>query len=391
MSVAFVVQRYGADVAGGAEALCRQTARALAARGREVTVFTTTARDYLRWEPHFAAGEDVEDGVRVRRFDADPGRPKHSSSLLRRLVAGDDDPDVEREWALAQGPVSRGLLAALAEERDRHGAMALWTYLYATTQMAMPLVADRSVLVPLAHSEPMFRFGLTRGLVRMAAALAFLTPEERGLVDDMHGIGDRPSAVVGAGIDPGPEGDASRARGRRALPERFALYVGRVDAAKGIDALVRAHGAYRAAGGPLGLVLAGRAAGRLRLPEWVVGTGFVDDDERADLLAACDAVVLPSPHESLSLVALEAWAAGRPTLATMRSDVLAGQTARAGGGLLYDDGLSYMRQLSRLASDPELADLLGRTGKRFVADWTWDAAASRWMDLIDQVESSSKR
>ena len=83
----------------------------------------------------------------------------------------------------------------------------LFTYLYATTQLAMPLVADRAVLVPLAHDEPMLRFGLTRGLVRSAAGLAFMTPEERRLVDDLHGLGDRPEAVVGAGLDPAPAGD----------------------------------------------------------------------------------------------------------------------------------------------------------------------------------------
>ncbi len=363
MSVAFVVQRYGADVAGGAEALCRQTARALVARGREVTVYTTTARDYLRWEPHFAAGEADEDGVRVRRFDAEPGRPEVSAPLLRQLTTVGGDADAERAWALAQGPVSRALLAALAEDRARHGAVALWTYLYATTQMAMPLVADRSVLVPLAHSEPMFRFGLTRGLVRMATALAFLTPEERRLVDDMHGIGGRPSAVVGAGIEPGPEGDASRAHTRRELPARFVLYVGRVDGAKGIDALVRAHGAYRAAGGPLGLVLAGRAAGRLQLPEWVVTTGFVDDAERADLLAASEAVVLPSPHESLSLVALEAWGAGRPTQAPQRGGVQAGHTARARGGQQNDEAHTDKPQHTRRATPTDQAGLRGRPGR----------------------------
>ena len=59
--------------------------------------------------------------------------------------------------------------------------------------------------------------------------------------------------------------------------------------------------------------------------------------------------------------------------------------------LLYDDPLSYMRQLSRLASDPDLAALLGRTGRTFVEGWTWDAAAARWSDLLDQVASSSNR
>ena len=132
-------------------------------------------------------------------------------------------------------------------------------------------------------------------------------------------------------------------------------------------------------------MLAGRPAGDPRLPDWVVTTGFVDEGTRADLLDACEVVVLPSPHESLSLVALEAWRAGRPTLATMRSEVLAGQTARSGGGLLYGDALSYARQLARLASDPALREVLGRTGAAWAAEQTWDACAGRWRALLERV------
>ena len=132
-------------------------------------------------------------------------------------------------------------------------------------------------------------------------------------------------------------------------------------------------------------MLAAGPAGGLRLPHWVVATGFVDAATRADMLEACELVVLPSPHESLSLAALEAWRAGRPTLATVRSDVLAGQTARSGGGLLYVDGLSYARQVARLASDAELRALLGSRGARFAAGQTWDACARRWRGLLARV------
>ncbi len=385
MRLSFVVQRYGAEVAGGAEALCRSTARALAERGDEVTVLTTTARDYLTWEPHYAQGTERDGAVSVRRFAADPPDPHRSAELVRRLALGAGDDGDEAAWALAQGPVAPGLLRALGDGAGRADAVVLFTYLYATTQLAMPLVADRAVLVPLAHDEPMLRFGLTRGLVRSAAGLAFMTPEERRLVDDLHGLGDGPEAVVGAGLDPAPAGDGRRARAGRTLPVRFALYLGRVDVAKGVDALVRAHDAYRRNGGSLGLVLAGRPAGDPRLPDWVVTTGFVDEGTRADLLDACEAVALPSPHESLSLVALEAWRAGRPTLATMRSEVLAGQTARSGGGLLYGDALSYARQLARLASDPALREVLGRTGAAWAAEQTWDACAGRWRALLERV------
>jgi glycosyltransferase involved in cell wall biosynthesis len=164
-----------------------------------------------------------------------------------------------------------------------------------------------------------------------------------------------------------------------------------VDRAKGLGGLLRAHAAYRAGGGRLGLVLAGRAAGAMRLPRWAMTTGFVDERTRADLMAAADAVVLPSPYESLSLVALEAWAAGRPTLATARSAVLAGQTARSGGGLLYTGPRTYAHQLARLAADPALRERLGRAGADWVAPQTWPLAARRWRALLARVRQPLSR
>jgi glycosyltransferase involved in cell wall biosynthesis len=219
-------------------------------------------------------------------------------------------------------------------------------------------------------------------LVRAARTIAYMTPEEAQLVQDLHG--PTAGAVVGSGVDPAPLGDAGRARRRQQLPRRFALYLGRVDASKGLPQLIRAHKGYRRGGGRLGLVLAGRRAGRMRLPRWAVATGFLTEQERADLLAAADVVVLPSPYESLSLVALEAWAAGIPTLANMRSAVLAGQTARSGGGLLYDSE-RYVRQLTRLASDDDLRTMLSQRGRAFSAAQSWDEVARGWRRLLASV------
>ena len=400
MSIAFVVQRYGAEVAGGAEALCRDTARALVRAGEEVTVFTTTARDYLTWAPYYPVGTTTDDGVTVRRFAVDPPDPERSADLVRHLGLNPGDPVLEAEWAKAQGPVSRDMLTALRDVGARHPpvpdtggclapgrdcprVVALWTYLYATSQMAMPIVRDRAIVVPLAHEEPMLRFALTRGVIRSARAHAFMVPEEQALVRQMVGTGDIPGVVVGAGLDPAPDGDADRIRRTRPLPRRFALYLGRVDASKGVDALIRAHSAYRDSGGELGLVLAGREAAGLDIPGWVFTTGFISNEERADLLAAAEVVVLPSPYESLSLVALEAWRAGRPTLGYARSEVVAGQTARSGGGLLYTGPDTYGTQLRRLARNPEERRAFGEQGRAFAADWTWDACVARWREVIN--------
>src|SRR5439155_12907706 len=100
---------------------------------------------------------------------------------------------------------------------------------------------------------------------------------------------------------------------------------------------------------------------------WVTAPGFVTETERSDLLAAAEVVVMPSRNESLSLVLMEAWQAGRPTLATGRSEVLAGQTARSGGGLLYLSPDDYVRQVGRLHASEPLRAALGGAGAAWAA------------------------
>ena len=385
MRIAFVVQRYGKEVAGGAEVLARATAHALASRGHHITVLTTTARDYLHWTPHYPEGTVSDGPVSVQRFDADPADPMLASRLARKIALGWGDWDDEVRWAIAQGPVSGGLIAALKRAVEDYDVFVLWTYLYSTTQLAMSLVADRAVLVPLAHDEPMLRFRVTRGLMALASGFAFLTPEERRLVHEQHVMAPRPEEVVGAGLAPAVRGDPARVRGVLDLPDRFALYLGRIDPGKGIAALFRAHAAYRSAGGDLGLVLAGRAADGVRVPSWVRQIGFVDEQTKADLLAASDVLVLPSTNESLSLVLMEAWQAGCPTLATGQSDVLTGQSVRSGGGLTYCDDRDYARQLHRLSTDSTLRERLSTSGVAWAAGETWSKALDRWEALLNQV------
>ncbi len=93
--------------------------------------------------------------------------------------------------------------------------------------------------------------------------------------------------------------------------------------------------------------------------------GYVSDQDKYDVLAGAEALVMPSYFESLSMVMLEAWAIGVPVLANGRCDVLAGQCLRSNGGLFYANGREFEAMLDTLLDDPALADELGENGRAF--------------------------
>ncbi len=75
-TLAFVIPWYGPGIAGGAEAECRATAGALAARGLSVEILTTCARDHASpGADDYPEGPDEIGGLPVRRFKVRPRDP----------------------------------------------------------------------------------------------------------------------------------------------------------------------------------------------------------------------------------------------------------------------------------------------------------------------------
>ena len=87
MRLAFVVQRYGLDIAGGAEYHCRLVAQQLA-RHAQVEVLTTCAADYITWANHYPEGLEELEGVPVRRFRVKrPRDPERFAAWTDRVPA----------------------------------------------------------------------------------------------------------------------------------------------------------------------------------------------------------------------------------------------------------------------------------------------------------------
>jgi len=106
-------------------------------------------------------------------------------------------------------------------------------------------------------------------------------------------------------------------------------------------------------------------------------------------MSAASALVMPSFYESLSMVALEAWALGRPVLANARCDVLLGQCRRSAGGLCYAHFGDFETMLSRLLEDPSAAADLGRRGREyFDAQYSWSVIEDKYLAMFERLRST---
>src|SRR4030042_6972970 len=85
MKLAFVVQRYGMEINGGAELHCRWIAEHMG-KYSDVEVLTTRALDYITWKNHYPRGQGVVNGVPVRRFSVTRTRHPERFGRLQRYI-----------------------------------------------------------------------------------------------------------------------------------------------------------------------------------------------------------------------------------------------------------------------------------------------------------------
>src|SRR6476660_1251089 len=114
MRVCYVVQRYGMQIAGGAEQHCREMAERMARRGHEVEVATTCAQSYVDWADAYEPGQSTIGGVVVHRFRvAAPRDTLLFTELNRRMVRGRGARPLfaQKEGMRAQGPGSPDLIS----------------------------------------------------------------------------------------------------------------------------------------------------------------------------------------------------------------------------------------------------------------------------------------
>ena len=386
ISLGIVVQRYGAEVVGGAETLARDVAERLAGQGLAVTVYTTCARDYVTWRNEYEPGESRLNGVVVRRFPVTRERDiaafnRLSDAFFAVPPGGDRD---EEAWIAEQGPLCPGLVQALADAEPGTDLYLFFTYLYYPTVAGLRAVNKPAILFPTAHDELPIRMQLMAGVFRKPCALFFLTQAEMDLVKRLF---DPPGALrlVRTGLDMPGRADAGSFRRRYGLRAPYLIYAGRIERGKGLEPVFDHFRALRR-DREVDLVLIGKKL--MDLPD-IPGLRYLGFVPEADKYAAFQGAVLslqPSPLESLSITTLESFAMGTPVLVNRDCPALVEHVRASGGGLTYGNEEEFLAGFRAVAGHPLRRWLMGRRGRRYVQQYySWQAVIKEIMAGIDEI------
>ncbi len=390
MKLAIVVHRYGADISGCSELHARYLAERLAAHA-EVRVLTTCARDYVTWRNELPPGEDVVNGVAVERFAVARERDVFEFSR-RSSQCFDETHSIEHElrWLASEGPACPGLVRRLRRRPGEFDFVLLFSVRYYHAYHGARAVPHAAVLVPTAEREGALGLAIFRPIFRGVRAIMYNSHEERALIAAVSSNDHVPGVVVGVGSEMPASVDPGRARQTFGLHDRFVVYVGRIDANKGCAELFDFFTRYVTwSGRAVDLVLVGQATLPVPGHPRIRPLGYLSDADKFDVMAAADLLVVPSPYESLSMAALEAWALGRPVLANARCDVLVGQCVRSNAGLYYGNAAEFDAALDRLLDDERLAAALGARGRTyFERHYSWPVIVRTYLDMFRRLTDS---
>jgi glycosyltransferase involved in cell wall biosynthesis len=387
VKLAVVVQRYGADINGGAELHARYVAEMLARRHR-VEVLTTCAHDYVTWKAHYPEGTETINGVPVRRFPVAHERdPRDFGQRSELVFTRSHSVADELAWLESEGPTSPALIDYVGQQADAFDFFLFFSYRYYHAYHGVRRVPHKAILVPTAERDATLGLSIFGPVFRAARALMYNSPEERAIIQAASGNTSVPGVVVGIGSDLPRETAPERFRRKYDVSGPFVIYVGRIDQNKGCAELFDYFGNYRPRlGQQLSLILAGNSILPIPAHPRIRHLGFISDRDKFDAIAASEALIMPSRFESLSMVALEAWGLGKPVLANGRCDVLRGQTIRSRAGLYYDDFAEFAEALFTLTSNRPLHQAFGENGRRFYErHYAWPVIQRKYEDMLGQL------
>jgi glycosyltransferase involved in cell wall biosynthesis len=387
---AFVVPRFGPGC-GGAETLVAEIAVRLKARGDDITILTTCAKDNRTWENAWPEGMTEEFGLKVYRYGVDARDLNiwipHQINIHEGINPG---LNAQLDW-LEHSVNSSGLYQHIATRQEEYDALFFAPYLFGTTFWGSLINPDKSILIPCLHDENYSylesmkaMFGLVRGCVFNARA-------EMELAERL--FGKIRGGVVGMGFEV-PQREA--ATPYLEAGTRYILYLGRKETGKNGHKLIDNFITAKEQGlidSDIKLVFCGGGSfddllrpGVLSRGD-IVDIGYLSEQDKHRLLSHAIALVQPSRNESFSIVLMEAWLAGVPVVVDALCPVTREHAIDAEGGLYYADPEEFGLVINKLASTPMLRQQLGESGREYVRSvYDWNRVLERFDTVVRDIQ-----
>lgn len=385
--ICFVVQRYGLEVNGGAELLCRQQAEHLLSKYDDIHVVTTKAIDYMSWKDEYTKDEEVINGVTVHRFGVEHERNQDDFNEINgRFMRGELKSEEEIDWIDKQGPSSPALIKYLVENKDYYDSFIFNTYLYYTTVMGVKEVAEKAIVIPDAHDEPFLRMKIFEDVFLNPRAFFYNTDEERELVHAKYRNDHIPSLIGGAGVDVPERVDGERFKKKYDL-DNYMIYVGRIDEGKNCHILFKYFEEYKKRNyNDLKLVLMGKSVIDIPKNQEIHSLGFVSDEDKFDGIAGAKMLILPSEFESLSMVVLEAMYLKTPVIVNGKCPVLKGHCIKSNGAFYYNNYFEFEGEVNYMLEQNKIVEMMCENAYKYVNEnYQWDIIMDRLSSLIEAI------
>lgn len=402
MKVLHVIQRYYPYI-GGAEQVFQEIGARLARDGESVTVYTTDAWDLERfWRADKRAVElenETLDRVYIQRFPIEylpfsslafPGI-KRGMSILSSLPVNTLPLLFRLARFVPYVPALNDALATTSEHFDLvHTAnISLDSSIVAAYQFAQRKKIP-FVLTPFLHlgenDDPkvvqFYTLPHQIEMLQRASAVIVMT-EREGNALQARGVAREKIHRIGAGIEPNAllGGDGQRFRQMHNLHAPLVTYIGTAAYDKGTVHLIQAMEQVWQTRDAV-LVLAGSqlsdfekyfAQRPAEVQKRVRRLGFINAQEKRDLLAATDVFAMPSRTDSFGIVYLEAWLYNKPVIGALAGGVPDVVDDRENGFLVkFGDTDAIAARLLELLDNRALAERMGKNGHhKVMREMTW--------------------
>jgi glycosyltransferase involved in cell wall biosynthesis len=325
----------------------------------------------------------------VNRFQDQQNRnPEQFGKIQKYIFECEHSIEEELNWLDEEGPMIPGLIKELGNRENEFDYFIFFSYRYYHSFHGISRFRKKSILVPTAEHDDVIYLRLFKDLFNLPGAIVYNSHEEKAMINRISGNDSVIGDIVGVGSEIPASFSPRTFREKFNIQGHYFIYIGRLDENKGVPELLSFYLKFlNETKVDFTLVLMGKSL--IEIPDHlnIRYLGFVTDREKFDGLKGSDFLIIPSQFESLSMVALEAWAIGKPVVANGRTEVLQGQCQRSNAGLWYTNYEEFKSIILLLQQNPSLRSNLGENGIRFFQNnYSWPVIEDKYRRIIGRLD-----